>query len=488
LTLTHFYIYDWLVKQLKVPWIRDLFVNFPLILPQNLASVIDRLSREVAKRGGRVLLVGGVVRDGLLGIPTKDVDLEVFGLPPAQLEPVLKGIGKYASVGKAFGVYKLVSNDLDVAVPRRERKTGEGHQAFDIEPDPFLSVAEAAARRDFTVNALYADPLTQEVIDPHGGWADLQARRLRHTSAAFVEDPLRVLRGMQFCARFELTPAEETVALCRSMTPESLSPERYYEEWKKLILRGRKPSLGLEFLRATGWVQYFPELQALIDCPQDPKWHPEGDVWQHTLYCLDFFARQRIGDDWEDLVVGLAVLCHDLGKPATTAFSDGHWRSPRHDMAGEAPTRALLARFTQHRDLIEAVVPLVLCHMRPHMLYQQQGGSGAIRRLSRDVGRLDRLIRVLRADYGGRPPLPGEPCKAADWLAAKAEQLRIQDEAPKPILMGRHLIEAGLKPGPRFKEILDAAYEAQLDDAFEDEAGALAFLRTYLQETPLSSE
>lgn len=420
------------------------------------------------------------MRDALRAQPTKDVDMEVFGLQPSQLEALLKQVGPYAAVGKSFGIYKVTSNDLDVAIPRRERKTGQGHQAFEIAPDPFLSVAEAAARRDFTVNALYGDPLTGEVIDPHGGQADLAAGVLRHTSPAFAEDPLRVLRGMQFAARFELTPAPETVELCRTMTPEGLSPERYYEEWKKLVLRGVRPSLGLEFLRATGWVQYFPELAALIDCPQDPKWHPEGDVWAHTLHCLEFFARHRTGDDWEDLVVGLAVLCHDLGKPATTAFSEGHWRSPRHDVEGEAPTRALLARFTQHKDLVESVVPLVLAHMRPHMLYTQQAGSGAIRRLARDVGRLDRLLRVLRADYGGRPPLPGEPCKAADWLTARAEELRVQDAAPKALLLGRHLIAAGLRPGVQFKAILEAAYEAQLDGAFEDEAGAQAFLREYL--------
>ena len=237
---------------------------------------------------------------------------------------------------------------------------------------------EAAARRDFTINAIYRDPLTDEVIDPWGGCADLASRTLRHVSDHFREDPLRVLRGMQFVARFDLTPAPETVAVCRTMTPEGLPRERLFEEWAKLLTKGERISAGLEFLRAVGWTRYYPELNALIGCRQDPEWHPEGDVWNHTLCCLDAFARRRTGED--DLVVGLAVLCHDFGKPATTRYDRRarRLRSLGHDEKGVAPARSFLRRLTNEERLLKEVPPLVRCHMRPFALWKSRAGESSV--------------------------------------------------------------------------------------------------------------
>lgn len=438
-----------------------------------VAGVVE----AVAAAGGRALLVGGCVRDALAGVPPKDVDVEVYGLEPRALERALRSRFELNTVGRSFGVFKIQRHPVDVSLPRRESKSGSGHTGFTVEGDPFMPLAEAAARRDFTVNAIYWDPLTGELLDPHGGLADLERRVLRHTSPAFAEDPLRVLRAMQFLARFEFSPAPETVALCREIAPENLSQERIFEEWSKLLLKGRKPSLGLAFLKDCGWVRHFPEAEALIGVPQDPEWHPEGDVWTHTLHALDAFARSRTGDAWEDLVVGFAVLCHDFGKAVTTRKEkDGRWHAYGHEAAGEPFARSFLERMTRHRDLIAAVLPLVVCHMMPLALWRDRAGAAAIRRLARRVGRVDRLVRVDDADRRGRPPLdPGDSPQGA-WLLARAEELRVLDGAPKPLALGRHLIARGFKPGPLFTVVLAEAYEAQLDGAFDDEAGAVRWL------------
>jgi tRNA nucleotidyltransferase (CCA-adding enzyme) len=443
-----------------------------------VSRALERLCRVIAAAGGRALAVGGCVRDAALGVAAKDFDLEVYGIEPLQLEELLARHFAIDRVGKSFGVLKIKGLPIDVALPRRESKAGLGHRAFEVLSDPRMSTEEAQSRRDFTINAVYLDPITDEVIDHYGGLRDLAARVLRHTSEKFSEDPLRVLRGMQFAARFDLTAAEETIALCRTIQPEGLAAERLWEEWKKLVLSGARPSRGLGFLRDSGWVRYFPELEALIGCAQDPRWHPEGDVWTHTLRCMDAFAAERSGDPWEDLVVGFAVLCHDLGKPATTETEGGRVRSLGHEAAGESPTRSFLERLTNQRELAEQVVPLVVEHLQPALLFKAEAGDAAIRRLARRVGRIDRLVRVARADHLGRDPAGagGPVFPAGDWLLARAAALDVTDAAPRPIVQGRHLIELGLSPGPHFKALLDACFEAQLAGRIGtvDEGKALA--------------
>ncbi|WOO43088.1 CCA tRNA nucleotidyltransferase [Rubellicoccus peritrichatus] len=442
-----------------------------------------KIAETVRQAGGRALFVGGWVRDALLGIASKDIDIEVYGLSSEALETLLNQHFRADRVGKAFAVYKLKGLPIDVSLPRRESKTGTGHKGFTVEGDPQMSFKEAASRRDFTLNAVMWDPLSNEIIDPYDGQKDLEKRQLRHVSDKFSEDPLRVLRGMQFVARFGLTPAPETITLCQNIEPEGLPKERLFEEWKKLFLRGVDMTAGLNFLKDVGWVKYFPELEALIDCKQDPKWHPEGDVWTHTSHCLDTFARNRINDDWEDLIVGLAVLCHDFGKPMTTIVDeDGRIRSPKHETVGLRPAESFLRRLTDEKAIIEEVLPLVEAHMRPNALYKTDAGDAAIRRLARLVKRIDRLLRVVDADMGGRPPLSADS-EAGTWLKKRAEDLAVKDAAPEPIILGRHLIDHGLKPGTHFGEILKTAYEAQLDGAFQDIEGALAWLNTHLSET-----
>jgi tRNA nucleotidyltransferase (CCA-adding enzyme) len=426
--------------------------------------------------GGRALLVGGCVRDALRGSAVKDVDMEVYGLQPDKLKGVLACRFKIDLVGEAFGIIKVKGLAIDISIPRRESKSGLGHRAFDISSDPFMSFAEAASRRDFTVNSIGFDPYTEELIDPFDGCGDLREGVLRHTSDKFSEDPLRVLRAMQFAARFDLTVALETVSLCRSIDPEGLPRERLFDEWKKLIVLGTTPSRGFAFLRECGWIGHYPELEALQGCEQEREWHPEGDVWIHTLHCMDAFARDRIEDEWEDLIVGLAVLCHDFGKPLTVTIEDGRIRTNEHESAGEAPTRNFLARLTNQIDVFEQVVPLVLDHLKPQQLFDGNAGDSAVRRLARRVGRIDRLVRVAEADQKGRPPLVVERFEAGEWLIEQAHRLEIAASKPVPIIRGRHLIELGFTPGPRFGAIIAACYEAQLDGAIGSVEEGLRFV------------
>ena len=445
-----------------------------------------RVVAELVKRaGGRALLVGGCVRDELLGREPKDFDIECFGISASDLQCVLETRFELDLVGISFGVIKLKHLEIDVAMPRRETKLGLGHRAFEMEYDPTLTIEEASARRDFTVNAIYKDPLTGEILDPWNGRTDLEKKKiLRHVSPHFTEDPLRVLRGMQFVARFDLTPTQETIEICRGMTPEGLAPERLFGEWEKLLCEGVKISKGLGFLRDVGWVKYYPELEKLIGCQQDPEWHPEGDVWNHTLCCLDAFAKERdqgsgIRDQGEDLVVGLAVLCHDFGKPACTAYDPvkKRVRSLGHDEEGVEPTLSFLRRLTNEERLLKEVPPLVRLHMRPFAMWRDKSSDGAIRRLAAKVVRIDRLIRVAAADDAGRPPFPSEP-EPLLWLAEQAERLRVADSAPKPIVQGRDLIALGMKPGVEFGRLLKAAYEAQLDGKFADLEGGVEYVRS----------
>ncbi len=446
-------------------------------------SALDALCASVRAAGGSARLVGGCVRDAVLGLPATDLDVEVYGIEFTPLIELLSSQFPVDLVGESFGVIRLRGLPIDVSLPRRESKRGLGHRGFEIHSDPQMSPRDAASRRDFTINAIAFDPESGRVFDPFAGIVDLKNRVLRHTTDKFSEDPLRVLRGMQFAARFELQPAPETIELCRLIEPEGLAPERIFSEWKKLILKGTRPSLGLAFLRDCGWVRHFPELDALIGCEQNSRWHPEGDVWTHTLHCMDVFASERIGIEREDLIVGFGVLCHDLGKPATTTRKeDGRITAKNHESIGVDCTRQFLGHMTDEKKLIEEVVPLVACHLAPIQLFGANAGDTAIRRLARRVGRIDRLVRVSRADQRGRPPLRVDRFEAGDWLLERARELSIDDQPPKPLLMGRHLIELGFEPGPRFGRVLEECFTRQIEGEFDTLEAGMECARTIIVE------
>jgi tRNA nucleotidyltransferase (CCA-adding enzyme) len=453
-------------------------------MPSREEEAVSVIAEKARENGGSALLVGGCVRDRLLKKKANDFDVEVFGLSHEKLSAILSSSFKVDMVGSSFGVFKLHGLNVDVALPRRETKLSLGHKAFSVEYDSKISVREAAARRDFTINAIYMDPITGEIIDPWNGAEDLTKGILRHVSEHFVEDPLRVLRGMQFAARFSFLPAPETVSLCRTMESENLPPERLFGEWQKMLVKGKKISAGLSFLRETNWVRYYPELERLIGCEQEKAWHPEGDVWNHTLHCLDAYASMRPDntDTHEETIVGFAVLCHDFGKPKATFYDPvkKKIRSVGHDELGVEPTLSFLSRLTNEESILKEVPPLVRFHMRPFAMWKDKSSDGAVRRLAAKVGRIDRLLRVAAADDAGRPPYPSEP-EHLEWLRGKALQLEVADSKPQPMLMGRDLIRRGMKPGVKFGEILKKCYEAQLDGVFSDDDGAQKFLDELLK-------
>jgi len=450
-------------------------------IPEELVAML-RATAELQ----RSYLVGGGVRDWLLGIPNKDFDIEVFGVSYEQLAAGLAQWGRTDLVGRSFGVVKLTTGGgrtYDFSIPRRDSKVAPGHKGFEISFDPSITLEEAAARRDFTINALMFDPRRGEVLDFFGGRADLERRVLRHTSAAFSEDPLRVLRGMQFIARFGLAPAPETVELCRRIMADfgELALERVREEWFKWAQKSTVPSLGLKFLVETQWVEHFPEIQALLGTPQDPEWHPEGDVFTHTCHCLDALVQLpdwQAADAESRIVYTLAVLAHDFAKPQTTqaGLKDGQPRivSPGHQEAGGPLTEQFLNRINAPAGVRERVIPLVT----HHLANLQRVTDRSVRRLAKrlEPATIRELVLIITADQYGRPPRPQLVSERVRELQARAEELQVQSSAPKPILMGRHLIELGLEPGRDLGTILEAAYEAQLEGKFYDLPHALQWL------------
>jgi tRNA nucleotidyltransferase (CCA-adding enzyme) len=445
------------------------------------------IARAVRRAGGRALIVGGWVRDWLRRQPSKDVDIEVFGVPQHGLPALLAPLGRVEPVGQSFPVYKVVrpgedSGAIDVALPRRESKRGRGHKGFEVQGDPSMSIEEAARRRDFTVNAIAWDPLTGEYEDPFDGRSDLGRRVLRAVDpGTFGDDSLRVLRAVQFAARFEFMLHDETAAICRRIPLDDLPAERIWGEVEKLLLQAERPSIGLALALELGVVdQVLPEMRPLVGCEQEPEWHPEGDVWTHTLMVVDK-ARELNGDlDRPQMIaVMLGAVCHDLGKPATTAVVDGRIRSMEHEEAGVEPTNRLLDRLNINTidgfDVRAHVIGLVANHLKPGMFYKAETvGDGAFRRLAQKVD-LELLARVARADCLGRAG--AFDCAAMDWFLTRARALGVEHQPPAPLLLGRHLLALGLAPGPRIGEILRQVYERQLDGEVESLDAAIATAR-----------
>jgi tRNA nucleotidyltransferase (CCA-adding enzyme) len=461
-----------------------------LDLPPGLVRLLDALRAA----GGKPYVVGGAVRDALLEFPIKDYDVEVFSLPPERLEPVLAKHGRVDAVGQAFRVYKLsgvegVPGALDVTLPRRDSKVGPGHRGIAVEGGPGLSVEEASRRRDFTINAMLLDPATGEILDHWGGRRDLEAGVLRAVDArTFGEDPLRALRAVQLAARYALAVDEATAALCAAMPLAELPPERVFGEMEKLLLKAARPSLGLALLKAWGMLPVVaPELLPLEATPQDPGWHPEGDVWAHTLQVVDE-AAALLGDLGDDrprqLAVMLGALCHDLGKPGTTRFEDGRIRSRGHEEAGLPPTATLLDRWNVHTllgyDVRSQVLGLVAHHLKPGQLYDDRHhvSDGAIRRLARKC-EPDLLYRVAKADCLGRRPGDFEPV-AMEWFRGRILALDVAVRPPEPLLKGRDVLALGVTPGPEVGRVLQAVYEKQLDGAVTTPEEARAEARRIL--------
>lgn len=457
-------------------------VRRPATVPITAAAA--RVLEAIAAAGGRGLLVGGCVRDALLapGSVPKDVDIEAYGLPPDELVAALSRVARVDEVGRAFSVLTIRTQgeSFDVALPRREVRIGPGHRDFRVDADPFADLATASARRDFTINALAFDPATGEVVDCWGGLSDLDAGVLRHTTAAFSEDPLRVLRGARFAARLGFTMHPSTVALARDLSPEfaSLSVERVWGEWATMAATAVRPSAWLDVLDETGWLDHFPGLADLRGVAQDPRWHPEGDVFAHSRLAADAGAAlaDEAGLTGQDrVVVVLASMLHDVGKVVSTQHrADGRITSHGHDETGREVAKSFLSRVGAPKAVVDRVLPLV----REHMVATTVGEPSmtAVRRLARRLAPATMVewALVTGADRGGRGPA-SKPGGTGRWLEL-AERSGTTLRPAVGLLTGKHLIDSGMAPGPEFKILLAAALTAQDRGAFADENGALAWL------------
>lgn len=440
------------------------------------------IAKEIKAEGGRALVVGGFVRDKLLGLPSKDIDIEVYGIEPKKLKEILTRKWNVNEVGESFGVLKVkhegMKEAIDISLPRRDSKIGEGHRGFEIRTDPWMSVKEAAKRRDLTINAMAWDPLTGEVIDEFGGIDDIKNKKLRVVDEQkFGEDPLRVLRVMQFAARFGFTPDLKTVKICRNIDLKALSKERIYGEFEKLLLKAKNPSIGLRLISLLGIDKIVPELVMLKGLPQDPKWHEEGDVGTHTVLAVDAAARLRKWFKGRDKIILMwAALLHDLGKVKTTVEKEGKIVSPGHSSVGAVMAREFLEKLTSEKEILDKVEALVKYHMLPIEMYLSGASDGAIRRLAKKVD-IPLLVAVSVADVKGR--LGGKASlKPHRWLMEKYKELGLKEkQALEPVIKGRHLIEIGVAPGKEMGKLLDRLYEAQLDGKFKTVSDGIEFAK-----------
>jgi tRNA nucleotidyltransferase (CCA-adding enzyme) len=493
---------------------------------QNMASQDPRLIEAVlrlceavkeepadktyASQVPRALIVGGFTRDFLLGLEPKDADVEVFGVAPERLEVLVRELfpEQVDFVGQAFGVLKVHLEkglEFDISIPRRESKIEKGHKGFSIESQPGLSFEDAARRRDFTINAISLDPLTGEIIDPFDGRTDLKKRVLRVVDPlTFRDDPLRVYRAVQFKARFDFSIDPASFTLLKELVAQGaldeLSKERVTEEIKKLFLRAEKPSIGFELMRELGIIaRDYPELAILAETPQEPEWHPEGDVWVHTFLSLDQAAqiiRQQadVFDEEQKLQIMIGTLCHDLGKPATTQTAEKKGvmriRSLGHQEAGEEPARMLCEHWTFGATIIHAARMGAMFHLRPWEFWfkEQQGElneeryTNAVRKLLKKSFPLswEVLLAISEADFRGRglPNLDTAPFEQGMRFREIVAKYDLDLEPTKPLILGRDLMEHfGLKPGVEMGKYIKMVEEARDEGTIKTKEEALELLK-----------
>ncbi len=450
------------------------------------------IARAAAELGGRAYYVGGWVRDRLLGRENKDTDLEIHGVTPEQLTQILDGLGPWQSLGESFGILRLRHVDLDIALPRGADAESRGGRDFAAGADPFIGPEKAARRRDFTFNALMQDVLSGEILDYFGGQQDLREGLIRMVDAdCFTADPLRVFRAAQFAARFGFRVSEETRAAASQVSTAALADERVMGELEKALLKAERPSIFFEELRAMGQLDcWLPELRDLIGVPQSPIYHPEGDVWTHSLQVLDRAALLREQAEYP-LGLMLSALCHDFGKALCTAEIDGRIRAFGHEEAGLPLVSAFLGRLTREKKLRSYVRDMTRLHMLPNMLVGQNAGPKAFLRLYDRSCCPEDLLLLAKADHMGcRAPGDDGAALEASCRAVEARQREMlalyRERMARPALQGEDLLAMGLEPGPLFKELLDFAHKLCLAglDLEEQRKQAAAYLRENEKRAP----
>ena len=436
--------------------------------------LVYTIVKTIDKNNGRALLVGGAVRDMVLGLPIKDLDIEVYGLTEQQLEEVLRQFGPVSTVGKAFGVLRLHGLDVDWSLPRAD---SPGRKPT-VEIDPFMPIEVAARRRDLTMNAMSLDLITDELIDPCNGQQDIKKKLLRTPDERFfIQDPLRFYRVMQFIGRFEMLPDEQLNGLCKNMDIAAVSRERIEQEFGKLLLLSRRPSYGIRWLHAIGRLSdVLPELAATVGIEQNPAWHPEGDVFEHTMQALDAAAiiAKKYDNEFDRLVLLYAALCHDLGKVSTTRLIDGVIKSIGHERDSRRLAISMLKRITHNGDVIAAVASLALHHMAPLQFVANKAKLPAYKRLANKLDHnvtMRTLTDLCSADKRGRngaghEPLTGDVPGVAEFVAMVA-QAGVTDGPVEPILKGADLLDC-VAPGPQMGKLLARAYEIQIEQGVTD--------------------
>lgn len=436
-------------------------------MPEQNIAMARRIAEAVAEAGGTAYYIGGYVRDRLRHKENKDIDIEVHGVTPAQLEAILDGLGERIAIGESFGIYNLKGYELDIAMPRKEENRGRGHKDFSISVDPFAGTMKAAQRRDFTINALMENVLTGELTDHFGGLEDLEKGVIRHVNdESFAEDPLRVLRAAQFAARFGYTVAPETLALCRSMDLSSLPRERIMGELEKALLKAEKPSIFFEVLRQMDQLDlWFAELAQTIGVRQS-RHHGEGDVWTHTMMVTDAAVRFRdkLG---QPLGFMLSAVAHDFGKSLCTQFSNGDWHAYGHETLGLPLVERFMNRLTAEKSLIEYVMNLSALHMEPHTLAWNRASLEATNSMYDRAADPEALMCLALADSLGMIS-PDGVVTHEDFLRERLDAY--WDTMSRPYVMGRDLIAAGLRPSARFTEYLACAHRLRLAGIPKEEA------------------
>jgi len=420
--------------------------------------VAKQIAYDVDLCGGTVYYVGGYVRDQLLDIENKDIDIEVFEITPEKLKEICSQYGKIDEVGESFGVLKIHGYDIDISMPRKERKTIEGHKGFDISVDPYMSVEDAARRRDFTINSIMQNVITGKYVDPFNGISDLKAGILKHIDdKTFVEDPLRVYRAAQFSARFHLRVSPETAKLCSVIDTTSLSPERIFEETNKALLKAKQPSIYFTTLRDINQLDaFFPILKDMIDVRQNPVWHPEGDVWNHTMEVLDKAALIKDKTSYQ-LGFMYAALFHDIGKVFTTVCdTDGNVHAYNHETVGAGKLHDVLVKITNHKKLEFYVENMILQHMKPHTLCNHGSIKSKNRYFDKCISPRDSILLSYTDTINENELMKFD----SGWWD---EKIRVyEDMKSKPEVTGKDLINLGYAPGPLFKEILNKCHEIHL--------------------------
>lgn len=411
----------------------------------DLPGRLLKIAGDIREAGGRAFLVGGWVRDALLGKSCRDYDVEVYDMAQDALVPILSKYGRTNLVGKAFGVIHLAMKglSLDFSFPRTESKVGYGHRGFVVHTDEKLSFKEAALRRDFTINAMGMELPELTLCDPYGGIDDLKSHTLRHVGPAFAEDSLRILRGVQFASRFGCTLAPSTVELCRTLSLDDLSVERLFEEFKKWLLKPGKPSLGLKAFLDIKLDEYFPEI------------HPFKNSWETLGIVLD----------------NMVALRNTLPEAQAMEFAFAAL------LCGSAETSLkFLERITNETHLLKIVPPLLKAYQDLDTAIVND--APALRRLAVKLGGLKLLGLLVKStprEFYAGSTADGECFADKFWNASNG--LDLIENAPQPYLMGKMLMDMGVKPGKQMGEIIKKSFELQLDGKIKNAEEAIAWAK-----------